>query len=454
MSKVANFKRDINDVKNKLENFKITDDLDEDQRNLEEIEEEMRRIEGELDVAEEEMKDDEESNRPLLDKFKEQKSELNVLKNNFQKIQQNFTDAHRDELLKRDKLTGAERKKAQNDMAKDLVKETDRQGLMLEDVHKKVIGANQDLTDMSVEAQKQGEKIGNLGEQVIEMDQSVKKTGNTMGEIEGRICCRKFILCLGIFILFLLNIIFVFLIIAKKFQWKPFGKDPEPAKTDSQKSDDKSDDKSDEKSDEKSDTPSDTSAPPTSIINGINLEADQEVNFSSFSGKSLPFVLLKAGESTTSQSDSFKQKMESAKMKSINLGAYWLITKENENEAIDEAKAVNDFLTQLKKENKLSDLDYDFYLTFDQNNQLLKEYALIDKLCAELKEISCGIALSSSNYENYFKNNLDKIQNIKSFWLEPSEDYDIENVNNLAFWKTRENIKVGDTEYSVIKAKE
>ena len=459
MSKVANFKRDINDVKNKLENFKITDDLDEDQRNLEEIEEEMRRIEGELDVAEEEMKDDEESNRPLLDKFKEQKSELDVLKNNFQKIQQNFTDAHRDELLKRDKLTGAERKKAQNDMAKDLVKETDRQGLMLEDVHKKVIGANQDLTDMSVEAQKQGEKIGNLGEQVIEMDQSVKKTGNTMGEIEGRICCRKFVLCLGIFILFLLNIIFVFLIIAKKFQWKPFGPKDEPAKTDShsgQSDEAKSDDpKSDEKSDDpKSDTPSDTSAPQLSIINGINLEADQEVNFSSFSGKPLPFVLLKAGESTTSQSDSFKQNMESAKMKSINLGAYWLITKENENEAIDEAKAVNDFLTQLKKENKLSDLDYDFYLTFDQNNQLLKEYALIDKLCAELKEISCGIALSSSNYENYFKNNLDKIQNIKSFWLEPSEDYDIENVNNLAFWKTRENIKVGDNEYSVIKAKE
>ena len=405
MSKVANFKRDINDVKNKLENFKITDDLDEDQRNLEEIEEEMRRIEGELEVAEDEIKDDEESNRPLLDKFKEQKSELNVLKNNFQKIQQNFTDAHRDELLKRDKLTGAERKKAQNDMAKDLVKETDRQGLMLEDVHKKVIGANQDLTDMSVEAQKQGEKIGNLGEQVIEMDQSVKKTGNTMGEIEGRICCRKFVLCLGIFILFLLNIIFVFLIIAKKFQWKPFGPKDEPPKTDAP-SDQKSDQKSDEKSDDpKSDTPSDTSAPPTSIINGINLEADQEVNFSSFSGKSLPFVLLKAGESTTSQSDSFKQNMESAKMKSINLGAYWLITKENENEAIDEAKAVNDFLTQLKKENKLSDLDYDFYLTFDQNNQLLKEYASIDKLCAELKEISCGIALSSSNYENYFKNN-------------------------------------------------
>ena len=287
MSKVANFKRDINDVKNKLENFKITDDLDEDQRNLEEIEEEMRRIEGELEVAEDEIKDDEESNRPLLDKFKEQKSELNVLKNNFQKIQQNFTDAHRDELLKRDKLTGAERKKAQNDMAKDLVKETDRQGLMLEDVHKKVIGANQDLTDMrdvhkkviganqdltdmSVEAQKQGEKIGNLGEHVIEIDQSVKKTGNTMSEIEGRICCRKFILCLGIFILFLLNIIFVFLIIAKKFQWKPFGPKDEPPKTDAP-SDQKSDQKSDEKSDDpKSDTPSDTSAPPTSIINGIN----------------------------------------------------------------------------------------------------------------------------------------------------------------------------------------
>ena len=429
MSKVANFKRDINDVKNKLENFKITDDLDEDQRNLEEIEEEMRRIEGELDVAEEEMKDDEESNRPLLDKFKEQKSELNVLKNNFQKIQQNFTDAHRDELLKRDKLTGAERKKAQNDMAKDLVKETDRQGLMLEDVHKKVIGANQDLTDMSVEAQKQGEKIGNLGEQVIEMDQSVKKTGNTMGEIEGRICCRKFILCLGIFILFLLNIIFVFLIIAKKFQWAPFGKKPE-----------------------ENPSPTPTPTPTPTVIKGIHLEADQEFDFSTFSSNSLTFVLLKAGESTT-QFENFKKNAENAKSKNINRGAFWVIKKESENEAIEEAKAANNFLTQLKNENKLSDINYDFYLKFDGNNPLLKDYTLIDKVCAEINEKLCGLALTSSNYNNYFKNNIDNIQKISSYWVEVDGEFDQGNAKKLAFWKTTEKVSIANVEYSIIQKK-
>ena len=420
MSKVANFKRDINDVKNRLENFKITDDLDEDQRNLEEIEEEMRRIEGELDVAEEEMKDDEESNRPLLDKFKEQKSELDVLKNSFQKIQQNFTDAHRDELLKRDKLTGAERKKAQNDMAKDLVKETDRQGLMLEDVHKKVIGANQDLTDMSVEAQKQGEKIGNLGEHVIEMDQSVKKTGNTMSEIEGRICCRKFVLCLGIFILFLLNIIFVFLILAKRFGW--------------------------------SFKPDSNSNSQSSPIKGIQFEqyAGGSINYDDFKGQNLTFVMLKLGESSTETLTDFITQFDNAKQKGIKVGGYWRIN--NAEEAINAAKKANNFLIKLKEDKKLP--DYDFYLKFEENNELLNNYTQIDALCAEIKEKSCGISLPSTKYE-YFKTNIDKIKNVKSFWVETVEGqgFDDKNAKNLAFWKTAETVTISNSKYPVIMAK-
>ena len=76
-------------------------------------------------------------------------------------------------------------------MALDQVKEVEEQGLMLNSIHDNVKGANVNLTNMNVEVKKQGEQIDRIGDKVITIDKSVKKTGETMGEIERRNCCRK-----------------------------------------------------------------------------------------------------------------------------------------------------------------------------------------------------------------------------------------------------------------------
>ena len=145
--------------------------------------------------------------------------------------------------------------------------------------------------------------------------------------------------------------------------------------------------------------------------------------------------------------------MQKAKEKNIKVGAYWLIKKEAEDEAKGEAGEAFNFLSNLETEGKLSDLAYDFYFKFDENNPLLNDYTKIENLCSELQgKKPCGIALSSSKYE-YFKNNIDNIQKISSYWVEPNGAFDDADAKKLAFWTTTEKVSISNVEFSVIRSK-
>ena len=303
-------------------------------------------------------------------------------------------------------------------MAKDNIKETDNQKNMLHAIHKHIVNANQDLTDSSQELSNQGEQINRVGEKVVNIGNDVNKIGLVTSEMERGVCCRKFVLVLGIIILFLVNIIMVFIILAKRFGWYPFNKpNPEPTPT---------------------------------LVKGIQFVNDKDMNYDDFNSKNLAFVLLKGGESTSSQSDNFKTNLQKAKEKNIKVGAYWLIKKETEDEAKEEAREASNFLGNL---DKLSDLAYDFYFKFDENNPLLNNYTKIENICEELQgKKPCGIALSSSKYD-YFKNNIDKIPKINSYWVEPSGDFDDANAKGLAFWTTAEKVTISNVEFPVIRSK-
>ena len=146
--------------------------------------------------------------------------------------------------------------------------------------------------------------------------------------------------------------------------------------------------------------------------------------------------------------------MQKAKDKNIKVGAYWLITKDTEYEAKEEANEAFIFLNNLEAEGKLSDLAYDFYFKFDENNPFLNDYTKIEKLCEFLQgKKPCGIALSSSKYE-YFKNNIDNIQKISSYWVEPNGAFDDANAKKLAFWTTTEKVSISNVEFPVIRSKQ
>ena len=177
----ANLKKlkiQIEKFKNRVDNFKPTDDVSQNDREINEIEEIISNTDQLLDQIKEDFDDDEElsGQRQLLDKVQEHKNDFDIIKNSFNKKKEEARQAASQELLMQGKLSGVERKKAERDMALDLNKEVDEQGLMLDSIHKNVLGANENLEVMNEEAKNQGEIINRVGEKVITIDSKVKKT--------------------------------------------------------------------------------------------------------------------------------------------------------------------------------------------------------------------------------------------------------------------------------------
>ena len=391
-SKMKHLNNQLTKLKSQIEKFNPSDDISKDQEDMEKLEDLIKDIETEIEEIDNEIEEDEDlqAKKPLLDKVSEQKNEFNIQKNNYNKKKDAARSAHSKELLMQGKLTGVERKKAQRDMALDQVKEVEEQGLMLNSIHDNVKGANVNLTNMNVEVKKQGEQIDRIGDKVITIDKSVKKTGETMGEIERRNCCRKCSLVMGIIVLFLINIIMVFLILAKFFGWGPcFTK-----------------------------------------IKGIELkEIDGSFDFKKFKDDGYSFVMMKSGERLVNEEENiFTKKMDEAREKEVQVGAFWEISAEDETIATAQATAAATFL-----EGKKGKLAYNIYLKI--NKEILENVSITNDICKVLtnKSLQTGIVLSYEQYKNYYKGKV--LNHITNYWISDyNKEFDEEEEDKVALW--------------------
>lgn len=394
-SKMKHLNNQLIKLKSQIEKFNPSDDISKDQEDMEKLEDLIKDIETEIEEIDNEIEEDEDlqAKKPLLDKVSEQKNEFNIQKNNYNKKKDAARSAHSKELLMQGKLTGVERKKAQRDMALDQVKEVDEQGLMLNSIHDNVKGANVNLTNMNVEVKKQGEQIDRIGDKVITIDKSVKKTGETMGEIERRNCCRKCSLVMGIIVLFLINIIMVFLILAKFFGWGPLFTKKEK-------------------------------------IKGIELkEIDGSFDFKKFKDDGYSFVMMKSGERLVNEEENiFTKKMDEAREKEVQVGAFWEISAENETIATAQATAAATFL-----EGKKGKLAYNIYLKI--NKEILENVTITNDICKVLtnKSLQTGIVLSYEQYKNYYKGKV--LNHITNYWISDyNKEFDEEKEDKVALW--------------------
>jgi hypothetical protein len=411
-SKMKHLNNQLTKLKSQIEKFNPSDDISKDQEDMEKLEDLIKDIETEIEEIDNEIEEDEDlqAKKPLLDKVSEQKNEFNIQKNNYNKKKDAARSAHSKELLMQGKLTGVERKKAQRDMALDQVKEVDEQGLMLNSIHDNVKGANENLTNMNVEVKKQGEQIDRIGDKVITIDKSVKKTGETMGEIERRNCCRKCSLVMGIIVLFLTNIIMVFLILAKFFGWGPcFTK-----------------------------------------IKGIKLSYTEPFDFEKFKNDGHTFVMMESGPfSNQEEKTSFSNKMIDA-LKQVKLGTYWKIDATDEGTATTQAQEAADFLTDIKNQ-----LEYKVYLQITEE-ELLKNEAIASNLIQILtnKLIDCGLSMSYKQYKDYYKSKAKNLK-IKNYWItDYNKEFDKDNEEKVALWKLDDEVKYNDKSYGIIQARE
>ena len=413
-SKMKHLNNQLTKLKSQIEKFNPSDDISKDQEDMEKLEDLIKDIETEIEEIDNEIEEDEDlqAKKPLLDKVSEQKNEFNIQKNNYNKKKDAARSAHSKELLMQGKLTGVERKKAQRDMALDQVKEVDEQGLMLNSIHDNVKGANVNLTNMNVEVKKQGEQIDRIGDKVITIDKSVKKTGETMGEIERRNCCRKCSLVMGIIVLFLINIIMVFLILAKFFGWGPLFTKKEK-------------------------------------IKGIKLSYTEPFDFEKFKNDGYTFVMMESGPfSNQEKKTSFSNKMIDA-LKQVKLGTYWKIDATDEGTATTQAQEAADFLNDIKNQ-----LEYKVYLQITEE-ELLKNEVIASNLIQILtnKLIDCGLSMSYKQYKDYYKSKAKNLK-IKNYWItDYNKEFNEDNEEKVALWKLDDEVKYNDKSYGIIQAR-
>ena len=142
--------RTVEKFKTKIENLNPSDDASRCQDEVEQLEEIQKNIEGLIETLENDAENDEDfaNQKPLINKFEEQKKEFDILKNKFFKKKDDVRSAHAKELLMEGKLTGVEQKKAQRDLALDNVKEVDEQGLLIDSIHSNIKSANSNFSNM------------------------------------------------------------------------------------------------------------------------------------------------------------------------------------------------------------------------------------------------------------------------------------------------------------------
>lgn len=411
-SKMKHLNNQLVKLKSQIEKFNPSDDISKDQEDMERIEDLIKDIDAEIDEIDNEIEEDEDlkAKKPLLDKVSEQKNEFEILKNNYNKKKDAARSAHSKELLMQGKLTGVERKKAQRDMALDQVKEVDEQGLMLNSIHDNVKGANTNLENMNVEVKKQGEQLDRIGDKVITIDQNVKKTGEVMGEIERRNCCRKCSLVFGIIVLFLVNIIMVFLILAKFFGWGPMF---------------------------------------TKKIKGIEITASEGIDFKKYNESGYTFVMIKSG-TASNKDNAFTDKKSKALEQKIEVGTFWDITAKDEETLKNQIEKAIEFLEIIK-----GDLKYNIYLKLEV--EILKNETVTNNICHNLTDhnIDCGIKLSYEQYKNYYKAKVDNLQHIKNYWItDYNKDFKEKDEKKVALWKLEKKKKIDGKEYDIIRARE
>ena len=137
--------KNIKNLIDNLENFQIGNNSDEDKNRLDKLDKECRKLENDIEDIENLLleEENEDSNfKTLLSKFDEQKIELQILKNKLK--------------IKSNQLRDG-KKKAENNVVKDVSKEDDIQSLILDSIHENVVKANKELEYVYQELKRQGE---------------------------------------------------------------------------------------------------------------------------------------------------------------------------------------------------------------------------------------------------------------------------------------------------------
>jgi hypothetical protein len=180
---------------------------------------------------------------------------------------------------------------------------------------------------------------------------------------------------------------------------------------------------------------------------GIELTDNLDLN--KFNKIGYTFVMIKSGTGLNEVS-AFKDKMNGAREKKVEVGTFWEITASDETTAIPQVEKAINILETIK-----DNLKYDIYLKIDK--AILENAILTNNICKNLheKNMNCGIALSYEQYKTHYREKVGDLQYITNYWI---TDYNKEFKDNdekkVFLWKLEKKKKIDRKEYDIIKARE
>ena len=165
-------------------------------------------------------------------------------------------------------------------------------------------------------------------------------------------------------------------------------------------------------------------------IKGIELkEIDGSFDFKKFKDDGYSFVMMKSGERLLNEEENiFTKKMDEAREKEVQVGAFWEISAENETIATAQATAAATFL-----EGKKGKLAYNIYLKI--NKEILENVTITNDICKVLtnKSLQTGIVLSYEQYKKYYKGKV--LNHITNYWISDyNKEFDEEKEDKVALW--------------------
>lgn len=139
-------------------------------------------------------------------KLKSFRSDYEIRKKKVNTLDENFTKKGNIEKYKAGELRGVDARTAERDMIKELHKETDIQGDIIDDIHKDMRDAHGNLVEVSKEVKVQGEQIQRIHDGVNSATVNVQKADKNITEMARRSYCVKLLMYI-IILLLLIGII-------------------------------------------------------------------------------------------------------------------------------------------------------------------------------------------------------------------------------------------------------
>jgi hypothetical protein len=212
IEKNINYMEELNSsLEIKIKNISLDNNLFKAEQEINECRELLTKFDKTIkDTQDEMVYSKEKANiRSLVSDYELRLKELN-------KIDSEFIRKNNEQKLLNGELKGIEAKKVERDMVLDQVKQVDKHGLLIEDTANQVNSAVNNLQEINVEINRQGQQINQISNTVDNAQSKVKKTDKDIRQMISSQRCMKCALCFLLILLLILDLTYLIYKLVKK----------------------------------------------------------------------------------------------------------------------------------------------------------------------------------------------------------------------------------------------